>query len=309
MRRFPILLCAALCCAAAVPAAQSGTRAMSGWFNVSTPEGWSGRRYMDGSEIFAEEFDSNADGRIDIWRFYRRGILTSEERDLKGEGKINFQSRWEPRERRLLLVQRDTDWRGINDLEIESTGSRRWEIREDRNQDGVTDRILIANGPSDLFERLGMDLFTQRDIIDNIPREYWYELWSDDTFTGTITDYRRFSRGEFSQYGEWQDGKVTWRKVTPDFVPPPPSVAVSPPPGYVPPASTGAAAEPYADSGEFGGYAPEPYADPGVQPFDGPVQPTAPAARDRTRYEGLPPGDSSARSLPAPMRPPGVGPR
>ena len=34
-----------------------------------------------------------------------------------------------------------------------------------------------------------------------------------------------------------------------------------------------------------------------------------PALSDRTRYEGMPPGDSAARSLPARMRPPGVGPR
>ena len=338
-----VLLAAALL---AVPAfaGETGSRAMSGWFNVTTPDGWVGKRYMDGNEIFAEEFDSNSDARIDVWRFYRRGILSSEERDLNADGKINYQSRWEPRGRRLVSVLRDTRWRGVNDLEIEATGSRTWEIREDRNLDGVTDRILFVNGPSDLFERLGMDLAVQTDIIDSIPVEYWSELWSDDTFTGSITDYRRYSKGRLTHYGAWDGRKVAWKRTPPDFEPPPP-----PEPEFVAPAGpvehgpncpipncpeaicrvepSDAPITDVREDPQYGGMVGEVYTDPQAGPYDPtygqtyqdpyPVQQpyleppgtlgTPPPLRDRTRYEGLPPGESAARSLPARMRPPGVG--
>ena len=45
----------------------------------------------------------------------------------------------------------------------------------------------------------------------------------------------------------------------------------------------------------------------GYQEPDFVPPPAAPS--DRTRYEGLPPGDSAARSVPARMRPPGTGRR
>lgn len=280
------------------------SRRMSGWFNVTSQDGWAGKRYMDGNEIVAEEFDSNGDGRLDVWRFYRRGLLSSEERDLNGDGRVDFQSFWEPRQFRLMSVLRDTSSRGVNDLEIESTGRNRWEVREDRNRDGIADRVLIVNGPPDLFERLGMDLARQVDVIDNIPPEYWYELQSDDAYTRYITDYRRYSRGALTHYGTWDGTRVNWSRTPPDFVPPAPApqVAVVPPtPGPV---------ESYDGPGEAA--LGEPYTDPFADPFGGapdyqdPFASPPPVVSDRTRYEGLPPGDSGARSLPARMRPPGA---
>ena len=318
---------------AAAFAGEFGSRAMSGWFNVTTADGWVGRRYMDGQDIFAEEFDADGDGRIDVWRFYSRGLLTSEERDLSGDGKVNYQSRWESKSGRLLSVLRDTDWRGVNDLEIESTTPRRWEIREDRNQDGVTDRILFVNGPTDLFEAIGINLATQRNVIDSIPREYWAELWSDDSYTMAFTDYRRFSKGGIVQYGQWDGRRIVWRRVGPDFeppVPPPGPAAVQRPemaiahgpncpipncpepmcrvepsagpvytdPNYVPeypPEGTAGLVQ------GFDPYPPQSYTGPGI------VEPRRPTVSDRTRYDGLPPGDSAARSVPARMRMPGQG--
>ncbi|MCC8190675.1 MAG: hypothetical protein LIP77_08585, partial [Planctomycetes bacterium] len=209
MRMMALIVFAAA--TAAVPAGEFGSRTMAGWFHVTTPDGWIGRRYMDGGQIFAEEFDSNGDGRLDVWRFYRRGLLSSEERDLNGDGRVNFQSRWDGREGRLVSALRDTDSRGVNDLEIEALAPRRWEIREDRNHDGITDRVLFIDAPPDIFEALGIDLASQRDIIDSIPVEYWRELWSDDAFTTTITEYRRFTRGTLSHYGEWNGRRVVWR--------------------------------------------------------------------------------------------------
>lgn len=305
MRLMTATIILAVCVAAAV--AGEGSRTMSGWFNVTTPDGWVGRRYMDGNDIFAEEFDSNGDGRIDVWRFYRWGILSSEERALGANGKVNYQSRWEPRDRHLLSVFRDTRWIGVNDLEIESTGRSRWEVREDRNQDGVADRILILNGPPDLFEQLGMDLPQQTNIIDSIPMEYWYELQSDDTYSCAITDYRRYKNGVLVQYGQWDGRKVAWQRVGPDFTPPP--LATSPLPPAPRTAVTGPDATGQFPDGQTGAEAYEPYVDPSMQASE-PDLYLEPAGEfrpptDRTRYEGLPPGDSAARSLPARMRPPG----
>lgn len=313
-------------CAVPAAAAQTRTRALSGWFDVTTPEGWRGRRYMDGDEIFAEEFDTRGGGRIDVWRFYRNGVLSSEERDLNGDGRVDYQSRWDPRSRRLLWVKRDTNNRGVNDLEIEAAGDRRWEIREDRNLDGITDRVLIVNAPNNFFEWLGMDLSRQRDVVDSIPKEYWYELQADDSFTSVITDRRRYSRGQFTQYGEWENGNVSWRRVPPDFAPPPPPPPAAPVygdphgpncpiPGCTVPIcrvepSNAPITNSMLETPASGAFEPYPApASPLDAPPDGPVRPAAPAARDRTRYEGLPPGDSAARSLPAPMRPPGEGRR
>lgn len=284
-------------------AGESYSRTLSGWFNVTTPDGWSGRRYMDGPHVFAEEFDSNGDGRVDVWRFYRQGLLSSEERDTNAAGRVNFQSKWEAREGRLLSVLRDTRSRGINDLEIEYTARNRWEIREDRNLDGITDHILFVNGPPDLFEILGMDLATQTNVIDNIPGEYWHELWSDETFVTVITDYRRFSNGELTHYGEWDGRRVAWRRVSADFVPPPLATP--------PPAATGRQTAGMAGTGQGTGQGTgvaTPYTEPATTATPGYV-PQGGAFRDRTRYDSMPPGESAARSVPARMRPPGTSRR
>jgi hypothetical protein len=285
---------------------------MSSWIDASTPDGWLGRRYMEGNEIFAEEFDSNGDSRIDIWRFYHRGVLTSEERDLSGNGRVDCVSRWDPRSHRLLSFGRDSRKRGVYDLEISRSGGRDWEIREDRNLDGITDRVLFIRGPDDLFERLGINLPIQEDLIDRIPMEFWRELWSDDSFTSVITDYSRFSRGRLTQYGEWEGNGVKWRRAKTGS-PPPPSRSANIDGAAIPPDLTPTA------RGETTDPVPsvsEPYAEPVAAPYvidSYPEEPRAaperPTLSDRTRYDSLPPGESAARSLPAPMRPPGVGPR
>lgn len=228
-----LLLSLVLVAAAGVcPAGEMGSRAMSGWFNVTSENGWRGRRYMDGSQIIAEEFSTGRSGRIDVWRFYRRGVLSSEERDLNGDGKVDLQTRWDSRSGLMTGVMRDSNKRGVNDIEIELTGNQRWEIREDRNLDGVTDRILYLSAPNDLFERLGTDFAGRGDVTSNIPREYWREMHSDDAYTGSITDYYRYNtRGVLTQYGEWDGRRITWRRCPPDFVPVP---TVAPSRAYVP---------------------------------------------------------------------------
>ena len=203
-------------------AGEMGSRAMSGWFNVTSENGWRGRRYMDGSQIIAEEFATGRTGRIDVWRFYRRGVLSSEERDLNGDGRVDLQTRWDNRTGLMTAVFRDSNKRGINDVEIELVSNQRWEIREDRNLDGVTDRILYLSAPNDLFERLGADFSVRGDVTSSIPREYWREMHSDDAYIGSITDYYRYNgRGVLVQYGEWDGRRIAWRRCPPDFVPTP----------------------------------------------------------------------------------------
>ncbi|MDR1611174.1 MAG: hypothetical protein LBT97_00150, partial [Planctomycetota bacterium] len=136
---------------------QFGARSMAGWFSVTSEQGWPGRRYVDGNTVFAEEFDSSGDGKIDLWRFYRRGVLSSEERDLNGDGKIDYVTRWDSSARTLLSMARDTMFRGMNNLEIDVVEGGNWQIREDRNGDGVADRILLASGPYDFFSSLALD--------------------------------------------------------------------------------------------------------------------------------------------------------
>lgn len=264
MRRL-IPLFAALLLAAAVHAGDSGSRAMSGWFNVTSPDGWKGRRYMDGEYVIGEEFDANRDGRIDVWRFYRRGVLTSEERDLNGDGKVDYVSRWDPNTGNLVAVLRDTNRRNVNDVEVEYVGNRRWEVRQDRNLDGITDRIVYVDAGQDLFDRLGLDPATFGDISSAIPREQWTEMWSDDGYSGSITDYFRFRRGVLTHYGEWNGKRIAWRRVPPDYIPPGPSPTVPPPQQQRPQ---------YPD--ELAG-AGDPYGPPPVQPAPPPGRQISPA--------------------------------
>lgn len=327
MRRFlPILVLAVLFAADAV-AGQYGTRAMTGWFNVRTQDGWKGRRYMDGEEIIAEEFDSNRDDNIDIWRFYRRGVLSSEERDMNHDGKIDYVSHWDSKTGLLISAMRDTHQRGVNDIEVEYSGRNRWEIREDRNFDGITDRIIYVHASPDLFEALGVNMATQIDIASTVPTEYWSEMWSDDGFTGNITDYFRYNRGVLTHHGVWDGRRIAWSRVPPDYVPPSPTPATprelqgqdqlarrdpeyySPPPPGPPPIRDpfnldADALDPYAGIGPRS---------PSPAPVWGGGGRTAPDP-DRTPdyrsgqmpgYGGLPRDESSARAVPARMRPPG----
>ncbi len=355
-----------------VRAMDFGPRAMSGSFNVTTPEGWRGRRYMDGEFIFAEEFDSNGDKRIDVWRFYHRGILSSEERDLNYDGRVDCQTRWDGRTGNLLSILRDTNFRGINDMELEYKGGRNWELREDRNLDGVTDSILYFNAPPGYFDELGSGMVSQGEVASLIPRDLWRELHVDEGFGGSISTYYRFSRGQLAQRGEFDGRRMVWRRVppgwTPDLVPPPDfghgdQVAEAPAPrrpsyriplpdyarpiGPEPMPGGGTIRNPFdfsASGGDADPYAglapprvtrpprtraPAPAVEPEVGAGYGP-----PPAGGRVEYgsavppagslpggggsgsvyvpparrDGLPPGESSARSVPARMRPPGQEP-
>lgn len=314
-------------------AAEQGARSMSGQFSITSAEGWPGKRYIDGGVVFAEEFDVNNDGQVDLWRFYRRGLLSSEEQDLNYDGRVDLVTRWDPRDarvQRMIGLARDSRHRGSNDLEMDFEG-RRWTISVDRNGDGIADRILIAEGPRDLFEQLGLNLELHPDIIDQIPVEYWIEYHSDDAGLGYITDYRRYARGRQNQWGEWNGRKVVWYKMNDRRQPP--QVAAAPQPA-APAATTTAQAPEWPDDQQTTYVAPQDpaisssdtYSDPygtvtGTDPYAGQagggvfyygdetfIDTTPPPAfSDRTRYEGLPPGESVARSLPARMRPPGVG--
>jgi hypothetical protein len=303
-------------------AGEGGSRAMSGWFNVTAPNGWRGRRYMDGNQVFAEEFASGASGRIDVWRFYRRGILTSEERDLNTDGKVDFQTRRDPRNGLMTSVLRDTARRGVNDLEIERINHNRWEVRQDRNLDGVTDRILFINAPNDFFDSLDENPANMPDAAAAIPRETWREVWTDDGYTGSITDYFRYNNaGVLTQYGQWDGRRIAWRRVAPDFVPPG-AVPEAPPP----PSAPSAPFDQYPAQAQQTQSPEQPWTDPNAavrDPFDmsggetdtdpyaglaAPPPEPAPASA-QPRMTGLPTDESSARSVPARMRPPGASER
>lgn len=328
MRRLLPLIALALLFAPSINAGQFGSRTMTGWFNVRTEDGWTGRRYMDGQETIAEEFDSNRDGNIDVWRFYRRGILSSEERDQNFDGVVDFVSHWDSRNGFLLSVLRDTHQRGVNDIEVEYVGGNRWEIREDRNYDGITDRIIYAGAPPDIFNREGVDMASQVDIASTMPLEFWTEMWSDDGFSGRITDYFRYSRGVLTHHGLWNGRRIAWTRVPPDFVPPSPTPATPPgyqgmdqyvrrdPEGYAPPPP---GPPPIRDPFDLRGDGLDPYAGIGpVNPEPAPVwggQRTPPPPRgdygqapipdNRGNYGVLPRDESSARAVPARMRDPG----
>lgn len=295
-----LCVAAAVFAALALPAAagQFGARSMAGWFSVTSEDGWRGRRYVDGNTVFAEEFDSAGGGKIDVWRFYRRGVLSSEERDLNGDGRIDFVTRWDSHNQTLNSMARDTAFRGMNNLEMDVVEGGNWQIREDRNGDGVADRILLASGPYDFFSALALDLSIRGDVIGAVPMEYWLEYGADDGFTGSITDHRRYQRGAQTHYGVWEETQIVWYR---GDGPAPPQVAALPAPGPAQQYRYNDAGDPWDSTGQAGGYVAPTYGDPFVD--TSPISTT----RDRTRYDGLPPGESAARSLPARMRPPGVG--
>ena len=340
MRRFLLtLLPAVLLCSfiAIATAGEQLARSLAGQFSVTSEQGWPGRRYVEGGVTFAEEFDSNGDNRLDIWRFYRRGVLSSEEQDLNFDGRVDLITLWNPRDpmvKRLTSLARDTGHRGFFDLEMEAESDTRWIIREDRNLNGVADHILTAVGPYKFFEDLALNLGNHPNVIERVPLEYWVEYRADPAYSGFVTDYRRYSRGLQTHYGEWDGRRLRWLRFDsrrPQPAAPAPLVAQTAPVGQ------GSAAQPQPAS--TAGFAPAPgldvtgapvYVDGGmaVAAPGAPLAPAAPDAstgyyydstyvdasptpplRDRTRYDGLPPGDSAARSLPARMRPPGEGPR
>lgn len=336
-----ILMAAFLLSASLVLAGEVGQpRTLAGWYSVTSPEGWTGRSFTDNRQIFAEEFDTNRDNAMDVWRFYRSGVLSSEERDLNFDGRVDYQSKWDTKSGTLMGVTRDTESAGINDLEIERLARNRWLIREDRNKDGVADRILTVVGPPNLFDRLEIDLTRERSVIDKIPTEYWAEVELDNGYSGNISERYRYSRGRPVERGISDGKRVVWRRYRPDdpASSAPPAVAArnAAAPATASPTGSGGFAEPSTatfptdvndpfSAPSFGAGDPtytEPSALGSGEPF--PTAPTPgfepptpsggdlvtpsiplPASRDRRRYDGLPPGDSAARSLPLPMRPPG----
>lgn len=335
MRTLIALFAVAAIAACPIAAGEYGSRTLSGWFNVTAPDGWQGRRYMDGSMIFAEEFDANGDGRMDVWRFYRRGILTSEERDTTGDGRVDLVTRYDSASGFVTAVLRDSNKRGVNDIEVERTDSRRWVIYQDRNLDGTTDRIVYVNAPPDLFEAYGIDPATTVDISSAIPRQYWSEIWSDDGFSGSITDYFRYNnRGVLTHYGQWNGRRIVWNRCPPDFVPRPmtPTLAGNRPAQQPAPAPVAAPQPQRPIPAERPGTVRDPFdlaaGRQDVDPYYGmegqPIAPPAQRAPDastaREGYapvaapsraapvwsaDGMPPGDSAARAVPARMRPPG----
>ena len=173
-------------------------RTYAGDFNHVTPEGWQGRRFTDNRFVLSEQYDTNADTRLDLWRYYDQGRLVAEERDLLGSGDIHYVAAWIPADGRLVSAARDREGRGTFDTQIEYVENRvqhRWRVAEDRNGDGYADRVLILEGPHHLFQTLGIDLATVPSVIDAIPRAHWRETRADPAFTGTLGPTIRFRDG------------------------------------------------------------------------------------------------------------------
>ena len=279
------MLAAVVCLAGCQP--KNTPEILAGWYYVqSVPEGWPGRSYTSNGQPFAEEFDTNGDGRFDLWRFYERGRLSSEQRDLLHDGRVTFESFWDTRNGRLLSVARDTRGTGVNDLEVIASSVRdlttTWEVRQDRNGDGIADLILLLEGPPNLFESLNIDLSTEPDVASRVPVEFWRELRTDDDFIGEITDRIQFRGGVEVARAVPEGDTYVWRRL------------------------------PRSDDAPRtrNRTRPEPTQDVGPEWRGGPVDDVVvtPAAPDRRqRWTGLPPGGSSARSLPKPMSPPGGG--
>jgi len=254
---------------------------LTGWYYVTSEEGWNGRSFASNGQTFAEEWDTNGDGRLDLWRFWDRGRLSSEQRDLLHDGRVTFESLWDTRTGRLVFVARDTNGSGVYDLEVIASAVREssvtWEVRQDRNNDGRNDLILIVEGPPNLFETLNIDLATVPDAANAIPREFWRELRTDDGFVGEITERVQF-RGGIEVARLVPDGDTyVWRRLPRESHPREPLQEVG----------TGRRTTRRTDSTDI-------------------MTPGA-SGRDGRRWTDVPPGGSSARSLPAPMSPPGGG--
>lgn len=203
-------------------------------FNVRTEQGWTGRRYTDNQFILAEEYDTNGDGRLDLWRFYSRGHLVAEERDLTGNGRVDYVAAWEGANRRLLSAARDADGRGVFDLQIEASrtagGLGQWRITEDRDRDGFADAILVVSGELALFSDLGIDLATVTDLSASIPVRYWRERRVADGY-GNLGAYLRYSGGQPTAYAAVVDQNglpSQWITLPPDADPTAIPVPVSP---------------------------------------------------------------------------------
>lgn len=192
-------------------------------FNVRTEQGWTGRRFTINQHLLAEEYDTDGDERIDLWRFYSGGFLVSEERDLLGHGRIDHVAAWEGASRRLLSAARDSQGRGVFDLQVEHDGPAgayrvgRWRIARDANADGFADLLLTVEGPPSLFADLGIDLATVDDLAAVIPAQYWRE-WRADDGTGRLGPYLRYLNGQPTHRATVIDDRgtpVAWEPIPP----------------------------------------------------------------------------------------------
>lgn len=173
-----------------------GPRRLTAWYSEKSEEGWNGRRYYDNEKVLSEEFDSqNNDGRIDLWRFYDNGRLLSEERDRNADGRIDYTASWNPVTGEMRAFARDSNFDGVNDVQMEYLGGFRWNLTIDRDFDKTTDFVLLCKGAGRMLSEIGADYANQSDIASLLPKLVWYELSLDEDFDGKLESRTRFHNG------------------------------------------------------------------------------------------------------------------
>jgi len=266
---------------------QFGPKRLTGWQDASSPEGWRGKRYCENQQTVSEEFDAvGNDGRIDLWRFYHKGVLLTEERDRNQDDRVDCRAEYSATSGELRAITRDTNFDGQTDLEVTYLGGYRWQEVWDRNQDGTADFVLLFRGPSRLLTELKADPVRVGDLREIVPADLWQEATLDEDRDGRYDSWIRYHKGQPVDRGvdADQDGQVdSWQRTGSAAQPAPPPadpIALPPPP---------------AGESKPGGYT----AITTVQPREMPEERPAPAAPEPAAE---PPPQEPRRSLGNRMR-------
>ncbi len=171
-----------------------GPRLLSGNRNLTSPEGWHGKRYTKNGITISEEFDAvGNDGRIDMWRYFDDGHILAEEWDLNQDDRIDARISYSPVSAEIREIKRDTDFDGTYDIKVRYLGGFRWQENWDRNHDGTADFIFSMSAPSRLLNEINFNYTEFTDLRKNVPRRYWRELSLDTDFDHRFDQWTRFT--------------------------------------------------------------------------------------------------------------------
>lgn len=207
---------------------QSGPKILSLWTRARSPEGWTGQRYSENGLPVREQFDAvGDDGAVDVWRFYQRGILIREERELKGNGIKDFTVWYSPVTRDLIALERDTDGNSTTDYTLRYTERGTWIETIDINGDDAAERQVTLRGDHSLLR--GVDSLAIKDVRAVVPKTALAEVAEDRSKDGVLDTWTRFRDGQPIQAGTLDEasGRVQWQTVP---VAPKPEKAASPTP-------------------------------------------------------------------------------
>jgi len=176
--------------------------------NVRSPEGWPGIRYLENGIVVSEELDSlERDNRYDLWRYYTKGRLTRELRDMNRDGLIDLEIQYSQKNGFIESIRRfELEARKPTMTLFPIPIKHLWIQRMDRDLDGTFDFEFTFHGSLNALSVLAIAPSMIGDARDFVPQTEWRRLAMDTNGDDLLDSWIYYRNGHPHTVGTDSDG-------------------------------------------------------------------------------------------------------